>query len=545
MTDTTLRPLAAPAGSGYFTVAGTPALVQGYAVPAPSEVTEEALERLAGSGGTMIRLWSDFYERGSVDVESLRRVRIWAERLDLRILMVLFSPAFLSDIYEERSRFDQGLTMFNGLIDRHPDVVTSAAALDALAGRCREVLSAFEDSPALAGWELVNQADDLYDVEPAAMAAFVERLSARVRAEDRAYGVTRLVTASSTQPVPPDWVLDLDGLDFVAIHPYADAVEFPVNRFDGAVHVAGAIRYAIERSPVPRPVLDTESGVIGQLYVPGLPRPDADFRAELMHNLRWAHFAAGGAGTGIHIPINDVGLTAPRRVPFSRLRWEPMAPELDDIAAIARVAADRPGHGPVRPSGGATGLHTPGAHLTASVAGGRMIGWVLRDTRDEDFAADAARALAGGPTRPANLDLRLHVLDMWRWALARRSLEPITAAARKSVSLLLGRGRPGTPRGCAVIDEWLAHLHHVTRRLAPDLLEPPAAGTAGVTVTVDGLEAARYEIRWIDDRDGRTVASHTTAGPALRCTSPAFDRHIALTVSPAGPAGTDQERTTS
>jgi len=490
------------------------------------------MARLVAHGGSTIRLWSDFYERGTTDLESFRAVRGWAEELGVRILLVLFSPAFLSDIYEERSRFDQGLTMYNGICDRATDVITSEAATDAIVQRCRDVLSVFADSPALAGWELVNQADDLYDVDCAAMRGFISRLAERIRAEDRKSGQERLLAASSSHPVPPGWLLDLDELDFVAIHPYAEAIEFPTNRFDGAVHVAAAIRYALERQRAPRPVLDTESGIIGQLYVAGLPRPDIAFRAEMMHNLRWAHVAAGGAGTGLHVPINDEGMTAERRVPLSRIRWEPLAAELDDIAAISAVWSRAPRRGTIRPLGDLARVDRDDVVVIASRADDRVLGWLLRDTRIPDFVADATAAMAAGPTRPANLDLRLHALDAWRAALGRLSIDPVAFSGRKAITLLLGRGGPRTPRACSLIDEGLAHLHDVTRRTAPWLLEVAAPEPTPVTVSVDGLPPQAYRLLWIDDTDARVLGAATVVGPAITATSPPLLRHLAFVLTP-------------
>jgi hypothetical protein len=530
-------PVVTPAGGGYLEAGGEPFLVQGFAVPSAAGLDEETIRRFAAHGGTTVRLWSDFYERGTVDVEMLRSVRVWAERHGVRILFVVFSPAFLSDIFEEQSRFEQGLTAFNGLIARPVDVVSSEAALEALVARCRAVLAAFGSSPALLGWEVVNQADDLYDVATTAMRDFIRRLADRIRAEDRRSGTERLIAASASRAVPPAWALDLEDTDFVAFHPYAESIEFPTNRIDGALHVAGAIRYALSAQARPRPILDTESGPIGQLYVSGLPRPGVAFRAELMHNLRWAHLAAGGAGTGLHIPVNDEGMTATRRVPLSRLRWAPLTAELADLAAIGRFWSLSPGRGPVRSLSADATADRDDVTVIASATPGRTIGWLLRDTRGADLAGDVDDALAAGPTVLATFDRRLHALDACRAALARRCVEPLNFAGRKAITLLAGRGRTGMHRAGELIDEELTHLVRVIRQLAPDLLDAGPVTPSPITLRLGGLPAGRHRVQWVDDGDGHVIGSTTVSadGSAVRLESPKMDRHLAFVIRPEGP----------
>jgi hypothetical protein len=483
---------------------------------------------------TTLRVWTDYYETGELDVQALRSIRGWAERLGLRLLLVLFSPARLTDIYEPESRFDLGLTPFNAICRRPEDVVREPAALDVLVARCRAILDVFGDSPALFAWELVNQTDDLYQIGTAEMADFIRRFADRVRAEDARVGATRLLTATSFQPAPPAWLLTMDELDFDGFHAYARSVHDPVNRVDGAVHVGVAIRYALAAQARPRPVLDTESGPIAHIFDPGMPRPDPAFRAELAHNLRWAHLAAGGAGTGLHISANDEGQAATRRVPLSRLGWQPLTGELASINAIARTWALAPGHGPVRNL--AADLTTgPGVFGFASATAGRAIGWLLRDTRTRDLAADVERALAAGPTEPGTLDARLLALDAWLEAYQRVSLDPLDQYSRKAIGMLLRQGASGLRRAGELIDEGLTHLDQVTRQVAPGLLDAGDAAPAPAEVTLGGLADGRHRLRWVDDTSGEVVAEAEAAGPTIRAQSPPFDRHLAFVVTPADP----------
>ncbi len=518
-------------GSGYFSTEAGPFLVQGCSVARPGQLSGESLQRLAARGVTTLRLWSDYYETGKLDLESLRHARTWADRLGLGFIIVLFSPAFLTDMYEETSRFDRGLTMFSGICREPAEIATKAEAVEAIIGRCRDILSVFEDSPALLAWEVVNQTDDLYEVGPGPMADLIRRLLDRVRDEDRRHGAARPVTASSFQPVPPDWLLAMDELDFTSFHAYARSVHDPVNRIDGAVHVGAAIAYALERLPRPRPVLDTESGSIAHLFDPAAPRPDVAFRGELAHNLRWAHFASGGAGSGLHISANDEGLSAERRVPLSRLGWEPLTAELDTIAAIGRLWPAGGVAGPVRNLSRELDVEAQGVAGFASEAAARVTGWLLRDTTASDLAEDVGRALAAGKTAPGDLDLRLQVLDSWRAAFGKVSLDPHNQYSRKAIGMLLRRGRDGLGRACELVDEGLEHLAAVTPRLAPELLAASPPGPAQVAVSISGLGPGRTRWTWVDDRSGEVLASSVQAGPTARATSPAFDRHIAFLVT--------------
>jgi hypothetical protein len=531
MSAVMLLPAGTVSESGYFVAGDVPFVAQGCSVARPGQLDEEGLRRVTGRGVNTIRLWSDYYETGELDLDGLRAARAFAERLDFRLLLVLFSPAFVSDIYEETSRFDRGLTMFNRMCRQPAEVVEHAEAFDAILDRCRAILSVFEDSPALLGWEIVNQTDDLYEVGPAAMADFIRRLADAVRQEDRKVGQTRLVTASSFQPVPPAWLLGMDELDFTAFHAYARSVHDPTNRIDGAVHVGAALRYALACQPRPRPVLDTESGAIAQVFDPAAPRPDLDFRGELAHNLRWAHFASGGAGTGLHIPVNDEGQCAERRVPLSRLGWGPLTAELDDIDAIGRLWSLAPGRGPVRAL--AESLHVGAGDVFgfASATPGRVVGWLLRDTRASDLAADVDGALACGPTTLASLDRRLQALDEWSAALQQILVDAHNQYSRKAISMLLRRGRSGVRRACELVDEGLDQLLAVTRQVAPSLLDERPGSPAGVEVRIFGLGAGLLELRWVDDVTGSVIAGAQVRGPTVTVTSPPLDRHMAFVVT--------------
>lgn len=517
--------------SGYFTAGDAPWVALGCSVSRPGQLDGAELERIAGHGVTALRIWIDYYETGELDVEALRSVRGWAERLGLRLLFVLFSPAFLTDMYELSSRFSQGLTVFNQSCQRPEDVLSEPGAFEAIAARCRSVLEVFGDSPTLLGWEVVNQTDDLYEAGPAVMTEFIKRLAERVREEDARVGVRRPLTASSFQPAPPAWLLELDELDFIGFHAYARSVHDPVNRVDGAVHVGAALRYALAASPRPRPVLDTESGSIGHLFDPATPRPDPAFRAELAHNLRWAHFASGGAGAGLHISANDERQTpVGRRVPLSRLGWQPLTGELGTIEAIARMWQLAPGHGPVRNL--ANVLHTGDGVLGfASGTGQRTIGWLLRDTRARDLAADVEHALAAGPTHIHTLDLRLLALDAWSQAYQRISLDPHNQYSRKAVGMLLHRGPSGLRRAGELIDEGLEQLERFARA-APAVLDETTPTAEPAEVALSGLGPGHHRLRWLDDTTGEVVASAEVHGPDVTVVTPPFDRHLAFVLAP-------------
>ncbi|MBM7789572.1 hypothetical protein [Tenggerimyces flavus] len=532
LSDSAVR---APSGSSYLAAGDEPFSVCGFAAPKVEGLTGDGMRRLADAGVTTVRIWSDFHEAGEVDAEGLRALRTAAERFGLRVLVVLFSPSHLTDIYEPRSRFDLGLTVFNGTCATPTDVLTSPAAMELLVRRCREVVAAFEDSPALLGWEVVNQCENLYQVGFGELASFVARLTERVRAEDRRIGATRLVTASSVNPIPPDWLLGLAELDFVAFHPYAESIEFPVNRIDGALHVGNAIAYCLDRLPDLRPVQDTESGIIGQFYDPGLPRPDQAFRAELLHNLRWAHYASGGAGSGLHIPVNDEGFSARRRVPLSRLRWTPTSAELVDLRGLQRIWALAPGRGAVRNLATDLKVGSDSVFAFASATRDRMVGWLLRDTRRADLAADIERALAAGPTRPGNLDLRLHAVDCWRAGLqaADQAIDPYNYSCRRGISLLLRNGN-AVDRACAAVDEAIDHLSVTTRRLRPDLLTATGPACDPVELEVSGLPYGRCELSWYDDAAGTLIGTAEVTGPVARVLSPPFERHLAFLIRAAG-----------
>jgi hypothetical protein len=522
-TATTLTPLEAVRGSSWFHAGGVPCPLQGCSVTRPGLVTADGMRELAARGVNTLRVWADYHESGDVDLDGLRAMRAWGEELGVRVLVALFSPAHLTDMYEPVSRFARGLTVFNGTCEAPRDVVRAPAALETVVDRARTVLAAFEDSPALLGWELVNQTDDLYDVASAEMAAFIRRLADRVRAEDARFGRTRLLAASSFQPVPPAWLIELEALDFVAFHAYGRSVHDPTDRIAGALNVGAAVRYAIEAAPG-RPVLDVESGPIGHLYDRALPRPDVEFRGELAHNLRWAHLASGGAGTGLHIPINDEGLTAARRVQLSRLRWTPLTSELRDIEAIGRFWRLAPPEGPVRALAGALEVDSDGVLAFGSGNAGRVVGWLLRDTRESDLAADVQRALAAGPTEPGTLDLRLLALDAWKAALDRAGLDPHNQYSRAAIGRLLRQRGVGVRRACELVDEGLAHLLAV----APDMLNAAPPAPAQVEVTLGGLDDRPYRVLWVDDVTGEVLSVRDARGPAVRVASPPFDRHVAL-----------------
>jgi hypothetical protein len=534
VSTTALLPVETRTDSGYFVAGAAPFLVQGCSVAKP-HVDEEALRRATSHGLSTIRLWADYNESGKLDLDELRAIREWGEQLDFRVLIVLFSPAPLTDMYEGTSRFDRGLTMYNGMCARAADVVRDEQALAAIVERCRTILSVFEDSPVLLGWEVVNQTDDLYEVSPVVMADFARRLAEHVRRADRGYGQTRLVTASSLQPMPPEWLLRFDEIDFVGFHAYSESHHAPTDRVEAAVHVGATLKYALEGLSHTCPIVDVESGPIAHLFDVGYPRPGLDFRRELAHNIRWAHFASGGAGSGLHISINDEGLTAERVVPLSRLRWHPLASELEDMAAIDRVWSSAPGSGVVRHLGDAASSTADDVFAFASATPQRAVGWLLRDTRAADLAADLDRALAAGPTVLSTLDLRLHALDAWRAGLRRLGLDPHREFTRKAIGMLLRRGRSGVGRACELVDEGLEHLLAVTRRVAPSLLEANDPGPFPAGLRVGGLDWSSFRLTWFDDVDGAVLESTAVEGPFVQASSPPFGRHIAFVLSPEGP----------
>src|SRR6266545_548840 len=159
-----LGPIVARVGASYFERSGNPVLLQGCSVAQLEYLTRSRLATAASRGVTLIRAWPDYGEAGALDEPAIARLRIAAEDLGVYFLFVLFSPGCLSDIFDGTSNFHRGRTVYNAFCKRSADVIDRSETIDVLTERCRAILRIFGDSPALMGWEIVNETDPLYEV---------------------------------------------------------------------------------------------------------------------------------------------------------------------------------------------------------------------------------------------------------------------------------------------------------------------------------------------------------------------------------------------
>ena len=176
-----------------------------------------------------------------------------------------------------------------------------------------------------------------------------------------------------------------------------------------------------------------------------------------------------------------------------------------------------------------------GVFAFASGTGQRTIGWLLRDTRARDLAADVERALAQGPTQPRTIDLRLLALDAWSQAYQRILLDPHNQYSCNAIGMLLHRGPSGLHRAGELIDEGLEHLQRFAGQ-APAVLDQSTTGAEPAAVTLTGLPPGRHLLRWLDDTTGEVLAATQVDGPTADTTSPAFDRHLAFPLTPEQPS---------
>jgi len=525
----------APQGGGFVFENGEPFLPLGYShvVLEHQDATELAANEAAGT--TLVRIWPDAGETGAFDEAALDGWFELARRHDLYLLFSVVNPSRLSDLFADRSEFNDGLTCYNPACSRPEEAYTCEAAVAVTRRRLRWLIDRYGHSPRVFAWEIVNQGDAIYTSRDEELGAWLEETAAFVADyELRTTGRRHLRCASSYDPLPAAPVYyDCRELDLFAAHLYTRAVYDALDPVGAALEQHRVIRHVLSRLPVGRPYLDTEHGPISHFFDPGVPEPDGPTYIELTHNLLWSHFCSGGAGGGLPIPVALPGTPLPPGQ-LNHVAGHHIWPECArSMQALRRVAdrvtlsdrRQRPLTGPVAPHD---------ADLTVMARGDeeQALVWLLRDTRDQDVAGLLQRALAAGRTTDANRSLRLLACDSFHRHVGRLGYDLQSQYTRKAITVLLRRG---------LLDAAHQRLDEAMNKIAVLAETPPLRGHLGgvphsrparLRLARGGKDRCR--VRWFDDCTGELLREEGGVAPQAELESPPFGRHMVMLIQTEG-----------
>jgi len=520
-------------GSRGFALGGRPFTIIGHSLYRLDLVTEQDLERARSGGENTLRIWPDARESGEIDVRRMDWLLETAERLGFYLIISVFNPARLSDLFGAGTVFEDGTTPYVDFGERWYEAALSPRAVDYQKERIRFLVRRWGESPNILAWELVNEVENLYPVAPEALTLWVEDL-ARFTSdlEESLYGRRHLRCVSTFDPMPPfaAW-LTSPYLDFVAVHPYLPSTQSPVSPVDAAASAIAAIHYCRARTGFPRPVVDTENGPILQIFDPAVPALPGEVYQAWFHNLCWAQIASGYAGVGLTLPVltreqlKESGYGLPPG-PASVLRA--IDATLRHIHGWSRWSPE--------PAGGR--LAPDDADVLHAACGdrGRVLAWFLRDTSLPDMVRAIERhSRAEGPESLRSL---LWALDAWEHLLSRAGLEATSFYYRRLVGNMVRAGHRGDAYWSRLAEssirrslEWYRSLTEGDPWVS-ELWRTPAPRPAPLGLRLTGFPAGRHRVRWIDDAAGRVLSVTEAQGEEFRLISPPFTRHIALTVEP-------------
>ncbi len=237
----------------------------------------------------LVRLWDDLFDM--------------CERVGMRVFLAPWDNYWMSLRWKHHP-----YNIINGGPAQQPSAFfTEEATIAATEHRLRFVVERWGGSPAFAAWDLFNEIHPHYGGTPQQQSAVIARLSDTVReAELKQWGWTRPQTVSIFGPEANNGYEDLifrhPNLDFATTHIYfKGTIDHPPDTVIPAQTMARWVRHAFQHVPTNRPFMDTEHGPIYlfnnlKKYLP------EEFDNEYERHMMWAHFASGGAGSGMRWP---------------------------------------------------------------------------------------------------------------------------------------------------------------------------------------------------------------------------------------------------
>jgi mannan endo-1,4-beta-mannosidase len=182
------------------------------------------------------------------------------------------------------------------------DFITGTAARAAQKARFKFLIDRYGNSPAIFAWDLLNEFDIWWDASAEQRRAWIEDMAAYVQDyEYQRWGHRHMVTVSTAWNEPTGVIGDValrhPRFEFANTHLYyGGTINDPANVIDPALSVNHGVKANLAAIIDGRPYTDSESGPIDDWI------EDISFDTQYYHHMSWAHFASGGAGTGMRWP---------------------------------------------------------------------------------------------------------------------------------------------------------------------------------------------------------------------------------------------------
>jgi mannan endo-1,4-beta-mannosidase len=275
--------------------------------------TEAYIQKLRGYGVNVTRMMLEYAQSESQLLENpigtynQKVVDFWDKFLPIceaKGMTVLITPwdTFWIDANWATSPYNAAN---GGPCATKRDFITKPAARAAQKARVKFMIDRWGNSPAVFAWDILNEFDIKWTgATTAERAAWVTDIVQYAQDyELQKWGHRHMMTISAVNAVPTgiigDTVYKQPRLDMANTHHYLSHIKDPKNWIDPALDVNYAVRTSLGRIQDGRPYMDTESGPIDQ-------RPATeDWDNRYYHYMLWAHFASGGAGSGMRWPYRN------------------------------------------------------------------------------------------------------------------------------------------------------------------------------------------------------------------------------------------------
>lgn len=273
------------------------------------------LKSFADNGANMIRLFLEYahddgwYFEKPIGCVQPEMATLWddlfclCEELGLRVLLAPWDNFWMSRRWHRHPYNSRNGGPAHAPSAFFEDEATIAATI----ARFEWVIERFAGKASLGAWDLFNEIDPYWGGTPARQSAVLGKISAAIRAKERAVqGWTRPQSVSCFGPQPEEEMVDLIfrhcDFDFATTHIYAHgAINHPRDTIAPAIQMAQWTRFGRAQTPVNRPFFDTEHGPI-HLFNDRKRWLEEEFDVEYELHLMWAHLASGGAGSGFRWP---------------------------------------------------------------------------------------------------------------------------------------------------------------------------------------------------------------------------------------------------
>jgi len=287
------------------------------------EAAERHIADLAAHGITVLRImleyvdheWRYFEHPAGHFVPSM--VQLWddlfalCEKYGLRIMLTPWDTHWMA----RRWKHHPYNAANGGPAKTRRSLLTDEATIAATIARFEFIIRRWGGTGVLAAWDLFNEVHPRWGGTPGEQAATLTRISHAIREiEHRIWGNTTLQTVSIFGPDPGEQyhhlIFSHPDLDFATTHIYRGAIDNPFDTVTPALTMAEWVRFAWHQVPAGRPFMDTEHAPIHYFNNRHRILPEA-FDDEYERHLIWAHFASGGAGSGMRWPSRHPHLLTP------------------------------------------------------------------------------------------------------------------------------------------------------------------------------------------------------------------------------------------